>query len=167
MPRNQLLLPGQQASAAGLGHVRSSHVHADGACQTSMAERPLDSPSRAVLQCLPDWCSSCAADGQADGSAKQGLAGLPGQPNLHRDSIRAGYPEAPQAESSWNDWNDSEGKLRESVSMLIVCAQRGHADAEKSLSPSRMAAIMRLPACTRGSAAGLQQSGAAHEVLMD
>ena len=78
-------------------------------------------PSLVLPLRLPEFCSSRAADGQADGSAKQGLAGLPGQPNLHRDSIRAGYPEAPQAESSWNDWNDSEGKQPESV---LLCALR-------------------------------------------
>lgn len=83
------------------------------------AEKPLDTRNPASLLCLPDFCSSCAAGGQADGSAKQGLAGLPGPPNLHRDSIRAGYPEAPQAESSWNDWNDSEGEQPESVSVLL------------------------------------------------
>ena len=88
-------------------------------------------PSPVLLLYLPDGCSPLAADGQVNGSAKQGLAGLPGQANLHRDSIRAGYPEAPRAESSWNDWNDSEGKAQSQCPDDLVSSE-GHADIDKS-----------------------------------
>ena len=48
LQRNQLLPPGQQAIGAGHRHVRSGHVHADIACLTSLAKRPLNGPQSCV-----------------------------------------------------------------------------------------------------------------------